>query len=146
MPNLNSLLSPAAGPAAPLEDENSFASILSEFEQQHHGQGQGQTVQGTVVSISPESVFVDIGRKMDGILPVEQFRGPNGELQIHAGDLMVVSITGVDSEGLYTLSTIKVERPKDWTGLEKAFADKRVIGGTVTEVVKGGLRVDVGVI
>ena len=38
-----------------------------------------------------------------------------------------------------------METPKDWSGLEAAFADKSTIGGTVLEVVKGGLRVDVGV-
>ena len=43
------------------------------------------------------------------------------------------------------LSTIKVETPRDWSALEAAFAGKRTIGGTVLEVVKGGLRVDVGV-
>ena len=58
---------------------------------------------------------------------------------------MLVSIRGRDESGNYLLSTIKVETPKDWTGLEAAFAEKRTIGGTVLEVVKGGLRVDVGV-
>ena len=57
---------------------------------------------------------------------------------------MLVSITGRDAEGSYTLSTIKVERPKDWSALERAFAEKRAIAGVVTEFVKGGLRVDVG--
>ncbi len=144
MENSKSLVSPSAGPATPVEDENSFANILSEFEQ-HHGNGHDQSVQGTVVSVGPESVFVDIGRKMDGVIPVEQFRNDAGELSIRVGDLMVVSITGRDSEGFYLLSTIKVERPKDWSAFEQAFADKRTIGGTVTELVKGGLRVDVGV-
>ena len=97
-----------------------------------------------MVSITSDSVFVDIGRKMDGVLPVELFRAPNGELTIHVGDRLRVSITGRDEEGSYTLSTVKVERPKDWSALERAFAEKRAIGGVVTEVVKGGLRVDVG--
>src|SRR5580700_118521 len=124
--------------------DNSFAEILSEFEQSHHaGRGQ-QGIQGRVVSISPESVFVDIGRKVDGVLPVGQFRADSGELTVRVGDKMVVSITGRDEEGAYTLSTIRVERPKDWSALERAFAEKRAIGGMVTEVVKGGLRVDVG--
>jgi small subunit ribosomal protein S1 len=124
--------------------DNSFAEILSEFEQsQHAGRGQ-QGIQGRVVSITPESVFVDIGRKVDGVLPVEQFRGESGELTVRVGDKMVVSITGRDQEGAYTLSTIRVERPKDWSALERAFADKRAIAGQVTEAVKGGLRVDVG--
>jgi small subunit ribosomal protein S1 len=143
MENPNPPVTSAEGPAAS-SDENSFAAILSEFEQSHRAPGRGETLQGTVVSIGPESVFVDVGRKMDGLMPVEQFRQPGGELSIHVGDLVVVSITGRDEEGSYLLSTIKVERPKDWSGLERAFAEHRAIAGTVTEVVKGGLRVDVG--
>jgi small subunit ribosomal protein S1 len=129
-------------PAAPLE-ENSFGDILSEFEQQHT-RSNNETLEGTVVSISPESVFVDIGRKMDGVLPVEVFRDASGALTVHPGDKLRVSVTGRDEEGSYTLSMIKVERPKDWSALERAFAEQRAIGGMVTELVKGGLRVDVG--
>jgi small subunit ribosomal protein S1 len=124
--------------------EESFGDILSQFERSHHGNG-GQAIQGTVVSISLEAVFVDIGRKMDGVIPVEQFRQANGELAIHVGDIVLVTITGRDQEGSYTLSTIRVERPKDWTALEAAFAQQRPIAGVVTEIVKGGLRVNVGV-
>jgi len=145
MQNQNLDVSPEAGIAAPAEDDNSFANILSEFEQQHHGPGQGQAIQGTVVSISPEFVFVDIGRKMDGVLPIDQFRNGAGELTVKAGDRMLVSIAGRDPEGVYQLSTLRVERPKDWSAFEKAFADKSIVAGTVTEVIKGGLRVDVGV-
>ena len=61
------------------------------------------------------------------------------------GDKLPVSIKGRDPEGYYELSRIKVERPKDWSALERAFADKATIAGTVTAVVKGGLSVDVGV-
>ena len=135
-------------PALELEEQsapndNSFAEILSEFEQQHHGHPSGQALQGTVVSITPESVFVDLGRKMDGVLPTEFFREPSGGLSIKIGDKLLVSITGTE-DGSYTLSTIKVERPRDWSALERAFSEKRPIGGVVTELVKGGLRVDVG--
>jgi len=145
-----SLATPPDAADAPPED-NTFADILSEFEQAKHGskgQQRGQrnndALEGKVVSISPESIFVDIGRKVDGVLPVEKFRDQNGAPTIRVGDKMLVSITGRDEEGSYTLSTIKVERPKDWTALERAFAEKRAIGGVVTELVKGGFRVDVG--
>jgi small subunit ribosomal protein S1 len=124
-------------------EENSFADILSEFEQQH-GRSSNEALEGTVVSISPESVFVDIGRKMDGVLPVEVFRDVAGALTVKVGDKLRVTVTGRDAEGSYTLSTTKVERPKDWSALESAFADQRAIAGVVTELVKGGLRVDVG--
>src|SRR5580658_8706574 len=124
-------------------DENSFADILSEFEQQH-GRSSKEALEGTVVSISPESVFVDIGRKTEGVLPLEVFRDAAGALTIHPGDKLRVTVTGRDAEGSYTLSTTKVERPKDWSALERAFAEQRAIAGVVTELVKGGLRVDVG--
>ena len=130
--------------AAP-SDQNSFADILSEFERGHHGAPRGQAVEGRVVSITPDAIFVDIGRKMDGVLPADQYRDASGKLSLSLGDKLLVSITGTDSEGSYTLSTIKVERPRDWSALERAFAEKRSIAGVVTEIVKGGLRVDVGV-
>jgi small subunit ribosomal protein S1 len=123
---------------------NSFGDILSEFEQTHRGGRNNEGLEGRVVSISPESVFVDVGRKVDGLLPVEPFRDAAGALTVKVGDKLRVSITGRDEEGSYTLSTIKVERPKDWSALERAFAEKRAIGGFVTELVKGGLRVNVG--
>ena len=130
--------------ATPSPDQNSFGDILSAYEQQHHGPARGEAIPGHVVSITAESVFVDIGRKLDGVLPVGLFRGPKGELTIKVGDPLLVTITGNDGEA-YQLSTLKVERPKDWSEFEKAFADGRPIAGRVTEVVKGGLRVDVGV-
>ena len=61
------------------------------------------------------------------------------------GDKLPVSVKGRDPEGYYELTRAKVERPKDWSALEKAFADKATIVGTVTGVIKGGLSVDVGV-
>src|ERR1700727_2631193 len=113
-------------------DDNSFADILSEFEQTHHGSRSNEGLEGSVVSISPEQVFVDIGRKVDGVLPVEQFRDAAGILTGRVGDGVLLNITGRDEEGSYTLSTIKVERPKDWSALERAFTEKTAIGGMVT--------------
>ena len=130
MPQPNAPESPEASLA-----DTSFGDILTQFEQTHHASG--ERLEGTVVSVTPDGAFVDIGRKMDGVLP------PAPELK--PGTKVVVSIRGRDESGTYLLSTIKVETPKDWTGLEAAFTEKRTIGGTVLELVKGGLRVDVGV-
>jgi small subunit ribosomal protein S1 len=117
--------------------DSSFGDILNEFEQSHHARG--ETLEGTVVSVTPETVFVDIGRKTDGLLPADP------AIALKPGQKLIVSIKGRDGEGNYLLSTIRVEIPKDWTGLEAAFANKSVISGRVLEVIKGGLRVDVGV-
>ncbi|MGD0616174.1 MAG: 30S ribosomal protein S1 [Bryobacteraceae bacterium] len=134
----------AEGQAAPAED-TSFASILSRFEHEHGHNGHDKAIEGRVVSITAEHVFVDIGRKMEGVLPIAQFRDGDGALTVKRSDALLVNVTGRDSEGNYLLSTIRVERPRDWTSFETAFAEGRRIAGTVFEVVKGGLRVDVGV-
>ena len=125
-------------------EESSFGDILSQFELEHQADFKGgETLQGTVVTKSADNLFVDVGRKMEGLLPLAQARDAGlGDLK--TGDVIPVMVTGRDSEGYYTLSTIRVERPKDWSALEAAFAEKRTIAGQVTELVKGGLRVDVG--
>ncbi|MEO8025608.1 MAG: 30S ribosomal protein S1 [Bryobacteraceae bacterium] len=130
-------------PADETPVDSSFGDILSQFEQEHRGT-RSETLQGVIVSFDAESAFVDIGRKNDGVIPIASVRDDQGELLVKVGDKIVVTITGRDQEGNYQLSTIKVERPKDWSALESAFEEKRVIAGIVKESVKGGFRVDVG--
>jgi len=132
------------GLTTPTQD-GSFGEILAEFEESHRQAAEGETRQGTVVAISTDAVFVDIGLKTEGVLPVEDLRDASGELTVARGDPVSVSIRGRDPGGYYALSLVNVERPKDWPALEKAFAERRSIGGVVTGVVKGGFSVDVGV-
>jgi small subunit ribosomal protein S1 len=127
------------------ESNESFDKIFAEYEQahpRHTGEGNKQ-IEGTVVAVSADSVFVDIDFKTEGILPLEPFLTANETVQ--PGDKLFVSVKGRNPEGYYELSRIKVAQPKDWSALQQAFADKATIAGTVTAVVKGGLTVDVGV-
>jgi small subunit ribosomal protein S1 len=128
-----------------IEPNESFGDILSDFEQSHKHRPEegGKGLEGTVIALSGESVFLDIGFKTEGIIPLADFQKA-GE-SIAPGDRVQVSIKGRDPEGYYELSKIKVERPKDWSALERAFAEKLAIAGVVTAVVKGGVSVDVGV-
>ncbi len=127
------------------EASESFKDILSQFEESkpRKSENAGQGREGTVVSVTVDSVLIDIGFKTEGILPLTVFQNA-GEI-VKPGDKVLVSIKGRDPEGYYELTRGRVERPKDWASLEKAFADKTTIVGTVTGVVKGGLSVDVGV-
>ena len=128
------------------EPDESFGDILSEYEQSHthriREEGK-RGLEGTVVAVTGESVFLDIGYKTEGIIPLAEFQATGDTPKL--GDKMPVSIKGRDPEGYYELSRIKVERPKDWSALEKVFADKAAIAGVVSAVVKGGVSVDVGV-
>jgi small subunit ribosomal protein S1 len=127
------------------EPSESFKDILSEFEQSKSRKPEeaGKGREGTVIAVTADSVLVDIGFKTEGILPLAAFQGA-GET-VKTGDKIVVSIKGRDPGGYYELTRGKIERPKDWAALQKAFAEKTTIVGTVTGVVKGGLSVDVGV-
>jgi small subunit ribosomal protein S1 len=123
----------------------SFGDLLSQYEKSHSRKSEdgGRQLLGTVIIISGDSVFLDIGFKSEGILPLAALQGA-GE-SVTPGDKVPVSVKGRDPEGYYQLTRAKVERPRDWSALEKAFADKATIVGTVTGVIKGGLSVDVGV-
>ena len=136
-------IGPGSQPAN--EPAESFGDILSQYERSHsHRVEEGKRgLEGTVISVTAESVYLDIGYKTEGIIPLVDFQSA-GET-VKAGDKIPVSIKGRDPEGYYELSRTKVERPKDWTSLEKAFADKTPIAGVITAVVKGGVSVDVGV-
>src|SRR5580692_2660062 len=134
--------------SSPLPDNSeqeageSFGAIFSEYEQSHR-HGEGRQIEGTVVAVSADSVFVDIGYKTEGVLPLTVFQNANETVK--AGDKLLVSSKGRNAEGYYDLSRFKVEQPRDWSALERAFAEKAPISGTVTGLVKGGLTVDVGV-
>ena len=125
------------------ENEESFQELLSQYEKGHSRKSEDGTrqLEGTVVVVTADSVLIDIGFKSEGILPLSVLGGE----AVKPGDKLPVSVQGRDPEGYYTLSRFKVERPKDWTALEKAFAEKATIVGTVTAATKGGLSVDVGV-
>jgi small subunit ribosomal protein S1 len=127
------------------EPQESFADLLSAFERSHSHKGQpGQRqLQGVVVSLSADEVFLDIGYKTEGVLPRSAF--DNNAAAVKVGDSFPVSVTGRNEEHYYELSRFKVAQPRDWSALEAAFAEKTAVVGTVTEVVKGGVRVDIGV-
>lgn len=126
------------------EPQEDFGDLLAQFEKTHkHRTESGPTLQGTVISLTADQVFLDVGYKIEGVLPRTAF--PDNAVSVKAGDTVPVSITGRNEEGYYQLSRFKVAVPKDWSALESAFAQKLAIAGTVTGVVKGGATVDVGV-
>src|SRR5271166_941660 len=124
------------------ENAESFGDVLSQFQRSHSHKTEGsRQLQATVIAVNAESIFFDIGYKSEGILPLAALQGET----LKPGDKALVTVKGRDLDGYYELSRFKVERPMDWSALEKAFADKSSMLGTVTAVVKGGFSVDVGV-
>jgi small subunit ribosomal protein S1 len=130
-------------PSPEKEPSESFGNILSQFEKTQATKPVEGLREGTVVTISAEGAFLDVGLKTEGILPLSEF--VNHREPLKRGDKLQVTIKGRNAEGYYELTRSRVARPTDWAALEKAFTDKTAIVGTVTAVVKGGFSVDVGV-
>ena len=132
-------------PKAIDDSAESFGSLLSQFEKTHGGQSktEGSQKDGIVISISSDSVFLDIGFKIEGVLSRGEFE--NNAQGVTVGDRFPVSVKGRNEEGYYALSRLKIAQPTDWSSLEQAYAQKAAVAGTVTSIVKGGLTVDVGV-
>ena len=144
--------SPASSESQPLhpgseaapEATESFGDLLSQFEQGHAQRpGEAKAIEGTVIKVAADSIVLDVGFKIEGILPLSALRANE---TVSPGDKLLVTIKGRDPEsGYYALTRGKVARPTDWESLEKAFKEKTTIVGTVTAAVKGGLSVDIGV-
>ncbi len=140
IPNSSSPVEAASEPAT-----ESFGELLAQFEHSHSHKVEGgaRQLEGIVVSVDAESVYLDIGFKAEGVLPRSAFE--NNAEGIAPADKFPVSVKGRNLEGYYELSRLRVTLPTDWSSLEEAFAQKSAVVGIVTGVVKGGLNVDVGV-
>ncbi|WP_142427474.1 30S ribosomal protein S1 [Enterococcus durans] len=113
----------------------------------------GDVVKGEVLVIEDKQVVVGIeGAGVEGVIPAKELStSPVEEINdiVKVGDvleLVVISTIGKDKEnGSYLLSKRRLDAKKVWEDIEKDFQAGNVIEAPVTNVVKGGLVVDVGV-
>ena len=108
---------------------------------------EGELLQGHVVKVTPQEIIVDFGYKLEGLVPIEQVRQPDGIVPFKAGDPIDVMIdrSSAQPEGYVLLSFSKASRLRIWDNLERAMREQLLVSGMVTERTKGGLMVDVGV-
>jgi small subunit ribosomal protein S1 len=108
---------------------------------------EGELLQGHVVKITPQEVIVDFGYKLEGVVPIEEVRQPDGSLSVKPDDGIdvIVDRHGPQPEGYVLLSHTRASRLRIWTTLERAMREQLLVSGHVVERTKGGLLVDVGV-
>jgi small subunit ribosomal protein S1 len=105
----------------------------------------GQVVIGTVTDIRDGYVIVSAGLKSEGVIPEEQFKNLNGELEVAIGDDVDVVLEAVeDGFGETRLSREKAKRAKAWKSLESSYETEEIITGVITGKVKGGFTVELG--
>ncbi len=131
-------------------EEMDFAAALESFEAEQSAAeaaapAEDNLLHGTVVKLTDKHVVVDVGFKSEGMVPIAQVLGRDGQPKFKAGDSIdVVVDRGETEEGYILLSYEKAQRMRVWDDLDKAYNDKATIKGYVVDRVKGGLSVDVG--
>ena len=108
----------------------------------------GQLVEGTVVRIDKDEVLLDIGYKSEGVIPQKELSIRNNlhpsEVVEMGEKLEALVLQREDSEGRLLLSRKRALYEKAWGDIEAIKEADGMVSGTVIEVVKGGLIVDIG--
>ena len=109
---------------------------------------EGELVEGTVVSVDIEGALVDIGFKSEGLIPAPELsirKNVDPRNVVSVGDLVEgVVLTREDENGRPILSKKRAQYKRAWSKVEVIHKEGRSVKGTVIEVVKGGLIVDIG--
>src|SRR4029450_6198496 len=89
---------------------------------------EGELLQGRVVKITSKEAIIDFGYKSEGLVPIEQFLDPAGQLTIKSGDVVDVMVDhGESQEGYVLLSHRKAARMRVWDNLERAFQEQLIV-------------------
>ncbi len=104
----------------------------------------GAIIMGLVMDVNDDFVIVHAGLKSEGVIPTEQFRDVNGDIEVQIGDEVEVALDAVeDGYGETKLSREKAKRNVAWIKLEAAAESKETVIGVITGKVKGGFTVEV---
>lgn len=121
---------------------DNFKELLEEsFKEKNYG----RKVKGTVMSITPTEVYVDIGRKQSGIIPFSELtKDPYAKPEdiVKIGDELDLLIIKVDDqEGTVTLSKTKIDSDKTWDEIVSLYDTHEILSGKIFKIVKSGVLV-----
>ncbi len=104
--------------------------------------GEGDIVKGKVIAIGKKDIYIDLGYKSEGIIPISEFKDLSG---VQMGDEFEVLVESKENEdGMIAVSKKKAERTQGWNRIANQCNEGDFIEGKVLRKVKGGLMVDVG--
>ncbi len=128
-------------------DNADYQAFLDDYSS-HFKTPNREVLQGRVLTVSEKEVIVDIGRKIEGLVPASQFTLHDGKPNVAPNDMIEVMFdrSGNQVEGYILLSYEKAHQIHIWEDLERAATDGTPVQGRVLNRVKGGLAVDIGVI
>ena len=130
------------------QDED-FAAMFEAAEGRQTSRGArklrvGEPVDGVIVAIGKDSVFVDVGAKSEGRIARDQLADDKGELRLAVGDRLRARVASVGRDGIELVTALGRRGAVDAAAIEVAYQSGAPIEGTIAKTVKGGLEVEIG--
>jgi small subunit ribosomal protein S1 len=125
--------------------DDNFAAMFAESERDKPRAKRpkiGDVIKGKVITVGKDAVFVDLGGKAEGQLDKGQVSDKEGKLLVKVGDVIEARVVS-DAGGVLMLRTKVTRGPQASAELQQAFELGIPVEGTITEVIKGGVSVDV---
>lgn len=124
-------------------------TLREEYDSSFKGLRRGKLMKVTVIQVEPDRVWVDTGTKNEGVIPLQELSAEpltTAEGHVSVGDEITVVVLQTDSsEGNPILSKKRADFEDFWAKIEEAHQNGETLQALVTERVKGGLVVDIGV-
>jgi small subunit ribosomal protein S1 len=128
-------------PTPPHERSVAMAEMLASVGQAGKFKN-GSIVEGTVSAVKDDDVFIDIGYKSEGVVPLSEF-GEGAEVKV--GDKVTVMVVQLENEktGMVELSKRKADDKIRWEKIQARYTEGAVVTGTIKSAVRGGLLVQI---
>ena len=135
-------------PQVAVDDIGSEEAFLAAIDETIKYFNDGDIVEGTIVKVDRDEVLLDIGYKTEGVIPSRELSIKHdvdpGEVVAVGDHVEALVLQKEDKEGRLILSKKRAQYERAWGTIEKIKEEDGVVTGTVIEVVKGGLILDIG--
>jgi len=139
---------PSRTPQVAINDIGSAEDFMAAIDETIKYFNDGDIVEGTIVKVDRDEVLLDIGYKTEGVIPSRELSikhdvDPNEVVKV-GDEIEALVLQKEDKEGRLILSKKRAQYERAWGTIEKIKDEDGIVTGTVIEVVKGGLILDIG--
>jgi small subunit ribosomal protein S1 len=127
------------------ESSETMDQLMDQFAVPEPVAAEGEIFDGRVLAVTDAGVIVDVGGKFEGLVPAQEFVDSGSPIEFGAGQTIEVERLHSQKDGYVLLSHVRAHRRRVWERIEKSYREHATIQGKVTERIKGGLVVDIGV-
>jgi small subunit ribosomal protein S1 len=127
------------------ETSQTMDQLMEQFAVPEPAAAEGEIFDGHVLAVTDAGVIVDVGGKFEGLVPAQEFVDSGSPIEFGPGQTIEVERLHAQKDGYVLLSHVRAHRRRVWERIEKSYRAHATIRGKVTERIKGGLVVDIGV-